>query len=159
MFKNLISAFLAFSSSNVTEPIKEQEVAQTPVQTPVQTSVQKSEVGLGISSNPSTVNILPGTGEIGRVLFGLKEDSPFRLGGVLISDGDFIATGGAGQEKWSGNNLVVIGLDINLNRLCSWKGGSIGAAFLQFNGMNSNALAGSVQGFDSLSVISTLYKI
>ncbi len=161
MFKNLISAFLAFSSSNVTEPIKEQEVAQTPVQTPV----QKSEVGLGISSNPSTVNILPGTGEIGRVLFGLKEDSPFRLGGVLISDGDFIATGGADQGKWSGNNLVVIGLDVNLNKLCSWKGGSIGAAFLQFNGMNSNARAGSVQGFDSLSVIppfgnrSELYEI
>lgn len=157
MFRKLIIVFCAFSSLCSEEPIEKQEVTPLPV--------LQSEVGLGISSNPSTVNILPGTGEIGRVLFGLKEDSPFRLGGVLISDGDLIVTGGADLGRWSGNNLVVIGLDVDLDKLCSWTGGSIGAAFLQFNGMDSNERAGSVQGFDSMSVVppygnrSELYEI
>lgn len=133
---------------------------------PTQPSSKKiSEVGLGISSNPSTVDILPGTGELGEVLLRVKKDDAVRLGGVWVADGDVILTGGADLGRWSGNDLVVIGLNIDFEKLDWWKGGSFGTAFLQFNGMNSNERAGSVQGFDSMSVTppfgnrSELYEI
>lgn len=123
-----------------------------------------SSPGLGVSTNPSTVNIMPGTGELGQALFKLKEDGAVRLGGIWVADGDVILTGGNNLGRWSGNNLVVLGLDIDFEKLNYWKGGSLGAAFLQFNGMNSNARGGSVQGFDSMSVLppfdrSELYEI
>lgn len=108
---------------------------------------------LSVSTNPSTVNITPGTGELGRVVFRLKEDSGIRIGGVWVADGDVILTGGADLGRWSGNDLVVLALDIDFEKMHAWKGGSLGLAFLQFNGMNSNERAGSVQGFDSMSVV------
>ena len=58
--------------------------------------------------------------------------------------------GGADLGTFSGNNLAVIGIDLDSEKLKLWKGGSLGVALLQFNGMNSNERAGSVQGFDSL---------
>ncbi len=121
--------------------------------------------GLGVSTNPSTVNILPGTGELGRLIFRTDETSSVRLGGVWLADGDVTLTGGTNLGRWSGNDLVVIGLDIDFEKAISWKGGSFGIAFLQFNGMNSNERAGSVQGFDSMSVVppftnrSELYEV
>ncbi len=121
------------------------EVKQVPAEAPF-----AKEPGLGVSTNPSTIDILTGTGEVGRWLFQSGEECPVRLGGVWVADGDVILTGGADLGKWSGNNLVVIGLNLDLEKLKLWKGGSFGAAFLQFNGMNSNGMAGSVQGFDSM---------
>jgi porin len=130
---------------------------------------EKSPISLpkedSVSTNPSTVNIYPGTGELGRLIF--QRDDPFgvRLGGVLVSDGDVTMTGGAGGGRLSGNNLLVVGLDLDFERLVSWQGGSFGISYLQFNGMNSNARAGSVQGFDSMSVVppfgnrSELYEV
>lgn len=114
---------------------------------------EESASGLGISTNPSTVNIVPGTGELGRFLLKSTDETPLRIGGVWVSDGDVILTGGADLGRWSGNNLVVIGLDLDIEKLKLWKGGALGASFLQFNGMDSNERAGSVQGFDSMSVL------
>lgn len=114
------------------------------------TLVKKENEQLGISSNPSTINIEPGTGELGRFLFKTTEESPTRLGGIWMANGDATITGGAGGGRLSGNNLAVIGIDIDFQRLISWKGGSAGAALLQFNGMDSNERVGSVQGFDSM---------
>jgi porin len=124
-----------------------------------------SNKGLSVSTNPSTVNIVPGTGELGELLFKRDADSGVRLGGILVSDGDVTLTGGVGSEDWSGNNLVVIGLDLNFEKLNFWKGGSFGIAYLQFNGMDSNGRAGVVQGFDSMPVVppftnrSELYEV
>lgn len=111
-----------------------------------------SNEGLSISTNPSTVNIVPGTGELGELIFRRKADSGVRLGGVLASDGDVTITGGASSKNWSGNNLLVVGLDLDFEKLNLWKGGSFGIAYLQFNGMDSNGRAGVVQGFDSMPV-------
>ncbi len=120
---------------------------------------------LSVSTNPSTVNIVPGTGEIGAWIFQKKSDSGVRLGGVLLSDADVTLTKTPGSKNWSGNNVVVVGLDLNFEKLCEWKGSSFGIAYLQFNGMDSNGRAGIVQGFDSLSVVapftnrSELYEV
>lgn len=112
-----------------------------------------SSQGLSVSTNPSTVNIFPGTGELGELIFQRDADSGVRLGGILVSDGDVTLTGGVGSQDWSGNNLVVVGLDLNFEKLNLWKGGSFGVAYLQFNGMDSNGRAGVVQGFDSMPVV------
>jgi porin len=112
-----------------------------------------SDPGLGISTNPSTINIVPGTGELGDLIFKAKQEDGVRLGGVWLSDGDVTIAGGTDAGRWSGNNLVVIGLDLDFQKLHFWKGGSFGASFLQFNGMDSNERVGSVQGFDSMSVV------
>ncbi len=109
--------------------------------------------GLGVSTNPSTVNIFPGTGELGKFLLNGNEETPVRIGGVWLADGNVIMTGGADLGRWSGNNVGVLGIDLDIEKLKLWKGGSVGVAFLQFNGMNSNERAGSVQGVDSMSVL------
>ena len=124
---------------------------ELPVEAPPQEKVLIK--GLGESVNPSTVNIFPGTGELGRFLLKSTEETPLRIGGVWLADSNVILTGGADIGRWSGNDLAVIGLDLDIEKLKLWKGGSLGAAFLQFNGMNSNERAGSIQGFDSMSVL------
>lgn len=120
--------------------------------------------GLGISTNPSTVNIFPGTGELGKFLLKSNDETPVRIGGVWLTDGNVTLAGGTDLGKWSGNNLAIVGIDLDIEKLKLWKGGSIGVALLQFNGMNSNERVGSVQGFDSMSVLppydrSELYEI
>src|ERR1700722_8088712 len=77
--------------------------------------------GLSVSTNPSTVNIFPGTGELGEVIFQRSADSGVRLGGILVSDGDVTLTGGIDSKNWSGNNLIVIGLDLDFEKLNVWK--------------------------------------
>ena len=130
-----------------------------------QESSKTSNAGLSVSTNPSTVNIVPGTGELGRHLFQRDENSGVRLGGVWVADGDVTLVGGATSKNCSGNNLFVLGLDLDFEKLNLWKGGSFGVAFLQFNGMDSNGQAGVVQGFDSMPVVppfvnrSELYEI
>ncbi len=125
----------------------------------------ETDEGLGISTNPSTVDIVPGTGELGAWIFQQPETSGVRLGGVWISDGDVTLTGGQGSKRWSGNNLVVLGLNLDFEKYNFWEGGSFGIAYLQFNGMDSNGRAGVVQGFDSMSVVppftnrSELYEV
>lgn len=124
-----------------------------------------SDPGLSVSTNPSTVNIFPGTGELGELIFRRSADSGVRLGGILVSDGDVTLTGGIDSKRWSGNNLFVLGLDLDFEKLNVWKGGSFGISYLQFNGMDSNGRVGVVQGFDSMPVVppftnrSELYEV
>lgn len=109
---------------------------------------------VGISTNPSTVNVTTGSGDLGRLLFKLPKESPVTLGGVLISDGDVVLSGGNSEfSRWSGNNLFVLDCSIDFEKLMKLKGGLFSVELLQFNGMNSNGSAGSVQGFDSMSVL------
>lgn len=105
---------------------------------------------LSISGNPAASNILAGTGSLGRWL-GLKEDSGVWLGGLLTSDGNVILSGGAEPGKVTGNNLFILGLNLDTQKLSLWNGGMFHIEFLQFNGMNTNDTAGTIQGFDSLT--------
>lgn len=105
---------------------------------------------LSVSTNPGTVNIFTGTGALGNALFHLKEESPLRIGGVLLSDGDVTLTDNVLAGRWSGNNLLILDLDFDTGKCSQWKGGLFGVQFLQFNGMDSNGRVGCVQGFDSL---------
>jgi porin len=61
--------------------------------------------------------------------------------------------GGRGRRQaggWTSNSALFIGLDIDAEKLVSWRGASFGFAFLQFNGADSNADAGSVAGYNGI---------
>ena len=114
-----------------------------------------SEVSAGdkalaaITGNPAAENQLPGTGLAGRVIH-LPEDSGLRLGGLWLADTNGLLSGGAQPGKWSWNSALIIGANLDAEKLLNWKGASFGVQFLQFNGQDTNGQAGSVQGYNSL---------
>ncbi|MEI8300542.1 MAG: carbohydrate porin [Chlamydiota bacterium] len=113
---------------------------------------QADEPSYGISGNPGAVNILTGTGELGD-LMKIPKSSGIRLGGLWMGDYNALLSGGYGahhNRRWTGNNLLILGLYIDLDKAIGWSGASIGSEFLQFNGQPTNADAGVVQGYNSL---------
>jgi porin len=102
-----------------------------------------------ITGNPAAENQLPGTGLAGRLLH-LPEDSGLRLGGLWLADTNGLLSGGAQPGKWSWNSALIIGANLDAEKLLDWKGASFGVQFLQFNGQDTNGQAGSVQGYNSL---------
>lgn len=106
----------------------------------------------GISGNPGAVNILTGTGDLGRWLH-IPERSGVRLGGLWMGDYNALLNGRDGvhhNRVWTGNSLFILDLSINLQKALGWKKAFFGAEFLQFNGQPSSADAGVVQGYNSL---------
>lgn len=102
-----------------------------------------------ITGNPAAENAMPGTGQLGRLLQ-LPDDSGLRLGGVWLADSNGLLSGGAQPGKWSFNSTLIIGANVDAEKLLGWKGASFGIQFLQFNGEDTNGQAGSVQGYNSL---------
>jgi porin len=102
-----------------------------------------------ITGNPAAENELPGTGLSGRLLQ-LPEDTGLRLGGLWLVDTNGLLTGGAQPEKWSWNSALIIGANLDAQKILNWQGASFGIQFLQFDGQNTNGQAGSVQGYNSL---------
>jgi carbohydrate-selective porin OprB len=70
----------------------------------------------GIAGNPGAVDVEPGTGDLGR-LIGFGPDSGVRLGGVLVSNGNYLASGGNSPGVASFNNLFVTDLNADLDKL------------------------------------------
>ena len=103
----------------------------------------------GIAGNPGAVDVEPGTGELGR-LIGFGPDSGVRLGGVLVSNGNYLASGGNSPGVASFNNLLVTGLNADLDKLVNFPGAMIGAALLRFDGQPTNQQAGLLTGYNSL---------
>jgi carbohydrate-selective porin OprB len=85
-----------------------------------QTTSAADAASSAIAGNPGAVNIVAGTGALGRLL-GLDPESGLRLGGVLVSDGNYLISGGTAPGKTSFNNLLVA-----VARL-KFKGGGAGA--------------------------------
>lgn len=106
----------------------------------------------GISGNPGAVNIQTGTGELGRLMH-IPESSGVRIGGLLMSDCNLLMSGAGAHDNrhWTGNNLVILDLYIDLQKAVGWKGASFGTEFLQFNGQATNADAGTVQQYNSIT--------
>jgi porin len=102
-----------------------------------------------VSSNPGAVDIIAGTGALGRAL-GLTADSGIRLGGVWVGDTSGVLAGGQNPGKWALNSLTILDLNFDLDKLAGWKGASIGTEYLNFTGQATNSLAGAFPGFDSL---------
>ncbi len=117
----------------------------------------------GISSNPATSDIIVGNGDLGKLL-NIKQDTGFRLGGLWVANSNQLFHGGDFGKRFTSNNLVILNLSFDSDKASSWKGGKFDVQFLQFNGVDTNGRAGSVQGFNSISVTapfdrSELYQI
>ena len=69
-----------------------------------------------VSSNPAAVNIVTGTGALGRLL-GLDEESGVRLGGLWIGDASGILAGGSSPGRWGLNGLTVVDLNLDGQKL------------------------------------------
>ena len=102
-----------------------------------------------ISGNPAAVNIIAGTGALGRLL-GFDKDSGIRIGGLWIGDTSGVLSGGRNPGQWAFNSVTIADLNLDVDKLFGWKGGSIGTEFLQFTGHTTNNLAGAFPGFDAL---------
>jgi porin len=102
-----------------------------------------------ITGNPAAENELPGTGLAGRLLH-LPENTGLRLGGLWLVDTNGLISGGAEPGKWSWNSALIVGANLDAEKLLNWQGASFGIQFLQFDGQNTNGQAGSVQGYNSL---------
>jgi porin len=102
-----------------------------------------------ISGNPAAAADMPGTGLAGQLLH-LPEDRGLRLGGVWLGDYNILMSGGAQPGMSSWNSALIVGANIDAEKLVGWKGADFGIQFLQFNGQNTNGQAGSVQGYNSL---------
>jgi carbohydrate-selective porin OprB len=103
-----------------------------------------------IAGNPGAVNIVAGTGALGRLL-GLDPESGLRLGGVLVRNGNYLISGGNAPGKTSFNNLLVADLDADLDKLAQIPGASFGTAPLRFDGQPTNRQAGIVTGYNGLT--------
>ena len=103
-----------------------------------------------ISGNPMVTRLVVGTGQLGRFLK-IPPDSGIRLGGIWIANGNTIFGGGSSSRKGTGNNLVIIDLTLNAEKLMNWRGGTFGFEYLQYNGQDTNGTSGAVQGFNSIS--------
>jgi carbohydrate-selective porin OprB len=103
-----------------------------------------------ISGNPGAVNVKPGLGLLGRVL-GFGPDSGVFIGALWSGDADYLFGGGVHPRSGDLNSLVVVGLDLDFEKLIGLPGSEFGATFLQFDGQASNADAGVVTGYDGLT--------
>jgi porin len=103
----------------------------------------------GIAANPGAVDIVAGTGWLGRFL-GFDKDSGVRLGGVWVGDAGYLFAGGVEPRTWSFNSLLVLDLTLDLEKLLRIPGAEFGIEFSQFNGQPTNDQAGVVTGYDGL---------
>ncbi len=111
----------------------------------------RGEAPQAVSGNPAAESIVPGN----AWLIGLIPGRPLgeiglRLGGVWLADTNGLISGGAQPGKWSWNSALIVGADLDAEKLVGWTGASFGIQFLQFNGEDTNSQAGSVQGYNSL---------
>lgn len=116
------------------------------------TFIRADESGFGMSGNPSAVNIMTGTGELGDFLM-IPRESGVRLGGLWLGDYNALLSGGVGahhNRRWTGNSSFILDLFVELDKAVGWQGAIFGAEFLQFNGQSTNKDAGVVQGYNSL---------
>ncbi|HEY1430669.1 MAG TPA: carbohydrate porin [Stellaceae bacterium] len=122
-----------------------------------QTPSEADAASSAIAGNPGAVNIVAGTGELGRLL-GLDPESGLRLGGVLVSNGNYLISGGNAPGTTSFNNLLLTDLDADLDKLAHIPGASFGAALLRFDGQLSNQQAGVVTGYNGLTGAPPLHR-
>lgn len=110
-----------------------------------------------IAGNPGAVDVQPGTGALGRLL-GLDAATGIRLGGVLVSNGNYLLSGGNNPGRASFNNLLVVDLSVDLDKLAGITGATVGAALLRFDGQNTNQQAGLATGYNGLPGAPPLHR-
>jgi porin len=132
-------------------------VAWVPCLAQAQAPSDAATTSSAIAGNPAAVNVTPGTGELGRLL-GLQPESGLRLGGVLVSNGNYLISGGNAPGTASFNNLLLADFEADLDRLAHIAGASFGTAMVRFDGQASNQDAGVVIGYNGLTGAPPLHR-
>lgn len=121
---------------------------------PAALSAQPQSPGLSIPSNPAAVNLLTGTGDAQTYIekqLGIHNNHGIRVGGAITADVNDLFSGGIpNADRWAVNALGLLGLSIDMDKFVGLKDGLFDVEILQFNGQNTNAQAGTVQGYNSL---------
>jgi porin len=128
-------------------PFAGQAQAQSPPA--ADSTASAAERVVAVSGNPAATTYSTGTGWLGRTL-GLPDDWGIRLGGLWLADTNVVVAGGANPGGWTSNSALFVGLQIDAEKLVAWRGASFGFEFLQFNGADSNADAGSIAGYNGI---------
>ena len=107
-----------------------------------------------ISSNPSSVSEVTGTGKLQQYInekFGIKDTQGIRIGGMYIGDTNDLFSGGIPDpQRQTSNSLLLLNLSIDTEKFKGWQGGLFNVEFLQFNGQRTNTEAGSIQSYNGL---------
>lgn len=111
--------------------------------------ISGAQSSFGVSGNPGAVDVVVGTGELGRRI-GISESSGVRIGGVWLGDYNALMSGRQSTQVLTGNSSLILDFSIDFEKAINWKGGMFGVEFLQSNGQPTNADAGVVQGYNSL---------
>ncbi len=112
-------------------------------------NINNSSIAYGISSNPATSDLTVGNGKLGKLL---KLPKGIFLGGVWVANINDTFSGGQSKTRLTANNLLILNLSLDTEKLGWWRGGKFNVQFLQFNGRDTNTFAGSLQGINSLPV-------
>jgi porin len=118
---------------------------------------RKPTAGEMVAGNPAAVNQLAGTGQLGQWV-GIPRDTGVRLGGVWLGDGNYLISGGVEPRQTTWNSLLILDFSVDFAKAFGWKGSSFGTQFLQYNGQETNAQAGTVQGYNSLVGVDPLER-
>jgi porin len=103
-----------------------------------------------LGANPHAASGLTGTGLLGQMLR-IPESLGVHLGGLLNLDGNWLVSGGVRPNSISGNLVLGLSLSVDTEKALHIPGGEFRAEYLEFDGMNTNGDAGSVQLHNSLT--------
>jgi porin len=103
-----------------------------------------------VTGNPAATTFSTGTGQLGRLL-GLRDDWGVTLGGIWLADTNLVAAGGVNPGRSTSNSALFVSLGINAEKLVDWRGAGFGFQFLQFNGGDTNADAGTISGYNGIT--------
>ncbi len=147
--------FFVTASAQSPAPAPEPTPTTAPIPAPTNDNAtttadaRKEQVLGAVSGNPAADNILPGTGFIGQAL-GFEKNSGLRFGGLWLGDTNDLLSGGQNPGTWSFNSMLVLGVNVDAEKLTGWSGASFATQFMQVDTQPTNAQAGSVQGYNSL---------
>ncbi len=125
-----------------------------PLTKPIKHQTQEIHTSAAISSNPAAVNVGTGSGAVQRYVekkLDIKNDHGIAVQGAWIGDTNQLFSGGIPDaERNTLNSVLILDLLVDTEKFNKWKGGLMGAQFLQINTQNTNGEAGNIQGYNSL---------
>ncbi|MEO0793757.1 MAG: carbohydrate porin [Verrucomicrobiota bacterium] len=124
---------------------------------PTETSTSSELSHRAISGNTAAVNTVAGTGQLGE-LVGMTPDTGLRLGGVFLSDFNWLITGGKEPGKTGWNFLFILDGQVDLEKTIGIPGAGLGSQFLLYKGHDINGQAGTILGYNSLEALPPLNR-